>query len=256
MGFLFVVVAFVALLAGFLGARIAAAPAGSRRLRVALGFEPDAWAGTSFGRRAGFALAGLAGFYLVTALILAVGDLAAGNTVQDETSMRVTVGRGGPADLAGIRDGDRVVSVNGAAPKDWDDLRKLVGARKNEALAIDIDRQGEPLTVSATPGNDGKLRIGPFTEQHAVGVGEAFAFGVSEPPKVWLTTLKSLGRIFAGREKSEVTGPVGVVRETGRAASTGLGNAMKLVGLIAAYLFWAPTLVTLVAFPRGRRRVV
>jgi regulator of sigma E protease len=42
--------------------------------------------------------------------------------------------------------------------------------------------------------------------------------------------------MIAGKEKPELSGPVGIVRETAGAVRTGAGNALHLLGILSAYL--------------------
>jgi len=45
-----------------------------------------------------------------------------------------------------------------------------------------------------------------------------------------------LGRVISGKEKPELSGPVGIVRETAKAVESGPGDAFKLLGALSAYL--------------------
>lgn len=94
-------------------------------------------AGLAFGRAGGSIVA-----VYIASVILFVPSFLRERTKVDEVSMRVTVVKGGPADAAGIRDGDRIVGVNGDAPKDWDHLKKLVAAHPDETIEVQIEREG------------------------------------------------------------------------------------------------------------------
>ncbi len=73
-----------------------------------------------------------------------------------------TIAPGSPADLAGLRSGDRIVSVaapgQGAQPvRYFSDLRDLVSPHPGEPLVFRVEREGrdiEPLTIVPAPDED------------------------------------------------------------------------------------------------------
>jgi serine protease Do len=75
------------------------------------------------------------------------------------------VEKGGPADEAGLKDGDVIVSFNGQKVKDPDDLRDLVrGTKPGEKVEVEVVREGETkkltLTVGEWPGEREWLGLG------------------------------------------------------------------------------------------------
>jgi regulator of sigma E protease len=67
---------------------------------------------------------------------------------------------GSPADRAGIKPGDRIVSIDGRDIPNWDALDVEVTPRANRPLAVAIDRRGERLTLEITPAAFSKYEIG------------------------------------------------------------------------------------------------
>jgi S1-C subfamily serine protease len=64
----------------------------------------------------------------------------------------VTVEPGGPADGAGLRDGDIIVEFAGEAVGGADDLHRLLaGERVGETLPLTLLRGAERLTVAVAP---------------------------------------------------------------------------------------------------------
>lgn len=108
------------------------------------------------------------------------GSLTAGPVVG-------TVSPGSPADRAGLRPGDRILSV--AAPgqaarpvRYFGDLRELVSPHAGEPLAVEIDRAGEhlaPLTI--TPGSERESNPIETTERGVIGVTPYYAPAVVAP---------------------------------------------------------------------------
>ena len=212
-------------LAAFVGARRVIGRASSDVKRLTISFA------------AARGVAGVAGWYLAGSLLFAVGVLWRGETVIDETSMRVIVVPSGPAARAGVRDGDRIVSVAGERITSWDQLKSIVARHGEEAVLIEIDRGNERLTLSATAeGPPPRLRVGPWTETRSASVGHAIVQGLVQPGKLVAMTVRSFVRMISGREATELSGPVGIVKETSSAANHGLLTGLLLATRIASYM--------------------
>lgn len=179
------------------------------------------------------AFAAMGGVYLACVLLFVPG-LAGGKMVVDDVSMRVKVAPGGPAARAGLVDGDRIVAVLGEAPQDWDHLRKIVAAHPNETVAVEVERAGARQTFAVTTVG-GKMMVSPWVERQSLSggalAGEAFVapFGVAK------ALVAGVGRAFSGAERVEVSGPVGIAQEVGRAEHEGTSAAFHLVAAMTAY---------------------
>ncbi|HEY8073938.1 MAG TPA: PDZ domain-containing protein [Labilithrix sp.] len=197
--------------------------------------------------------AGVAGWYLAAALLTTIGLLVGGASRVDEASMRVRVSPGGPADRAGIRDGDRIVSVDGEPVGDWDALKDHIRRHGGDAARVEVERGGERLVLAPTP-MSGRILVAPPLVHEDVGLGRALGTGLATPAKVVFAAARGFAGILTGREKAEVTGPVGIVAETGKAADDGTGEALRLAALLGAYFMPVIALASLVvALARGRR---
>lgn len=179
--------------------------------------------------------------YLFASVLFFVGFLVGGNTIVDDQSMKLSVDPGGPAYAASLRDGDRVLSVNDAPIGSWDDLKKAVSAHPGQTIDMRMDRDGKEFHAAVTPGApgekfEGKIRIGPVTKEVPVTVAEAAKLSVVSPPMIVYQLVRGLGRMLSGKEKPELSGPVGIVRETAKAVEHGSGETFKLLGALSAYL--------------------
>jgi membrane-associated protease RseP (regulator of RpoE activity) len=56
-----------------------------------------------------------------------------------------------PAAIAGLKPGDKIVSVNGTAVSSWDQLVAMVEPSADKQLAVVVDRDGTPITLQITP---------------------------------------------------------------------------------------------------------
>jgi regulator of sigma E protease len=178
--------------------------------------------------------------YFFASILIFLGLLIGGKEVPDETSMRVVV-EPGAAQAAGMETGDRVLAVNGQEVHAWGALRKAVSAHAGEAVDITIERRGQTLHETVTPGpkgdkDEGLIHVRMPTHVEPVGIGEAARMSVIAPPVFVYENVRAIGRVLVGKEKLQVSGPVGIVRETARQARTGPGVLLQFLGMLSAYL--------------------
>jgi regulator of sigma E protease len=65
-----------------------------------------------------------------------------------------------PAEAAGVRIGDRIVSVNSEPVDTWNDFNMAVVTKANRPILLGIDRGGRPLTIEVTPRALTKFEMG------------------------------------------------------------------------------------------------
>ena len=208
--------------------------------------DPASYANASLWARIATIAAGPLANYFFASVLMFFGFLLGGNQIVDETSMRVNVGldpktgQDGPAAMVGMQKGDRILSVNGEGIHDWEHLKKAVGSHAGEKIDVEIERGSDKLHLFPTPHpegeNKGKILVGPFTTLQPLTVGQAAVLSITKPPNVVYDLVKGLARMIAGKEKPELSGPVGIVKETSAAAKIGAHAYLKLLGLLSAYL--------------------
>ncbi|MCL2448346.1 MAG: M50 family metallopeptidase [Polyangiaceae bacterium] len=171
--------------------------------------------------------------YLFASVLIFFGVLLSG-----KPSTRVIV-EPGPAQAAGMQTGDRVLEVNGAAIKGWEELHKEVSAHPGEAIDIGVDRGGTIVHQMVTPAPKGEKGEGLIQVKmmvDPVGVPEAAKISVVAPPLFVYENVRAIGRVLTGKEKLQVNGPVGIVKETARQAQVGAGVLLQFLGMLSAYL--------------------
>ncbi|WP_084104374.1 RIP metalloprotease [Demequina sp. NBRC 110056] len=62
-----------------------------------------------------------------------------------------------PAAEAGLEAGDTLVAVDGVAAEDWEQATAIIAAAPGESMALEIVRDGEPMTLTVTP--DARERV-------------------------------------------------------------------------------------------------
>jgi regulator of sigma E protease len=203
--------------------------------------DPGSYANASLLGRIVTISAGPLANYFFASVLMFFAFILGGHTVVDDVSMRVSVAPEGAAHAADIRDGDRMLAVNQEPVKDWDALKKAIGAHPGELIVVTLERDHKTMEVPVTPAPkgdkfEGKILIGPEYRTEAVTVGGAALLSLTEPPKVVIGLVRGLGRMIMLKEKPELSGPVGIVRETAGAVRTGAGATLHFLGALSAYL--------------------
>jgi regulator of sigma E protease len=178
--------------------------------------------------------------YFFASVLIFFGLLIGGKEVPDDASMRVVV-EPGPAQAAGLVTGDRIVEVNGATVRNWEELRKSISAHPGEPVDLSLIHDGQTMHKFVTPGprgdkDEGLIHVRMPMHVEPVRVGEAAVMSIIAPPEFVYENVRAIGRVLAGKEKLQVNGPVGIVRETARQARTGPGVLLQFLGMLSAYL--------------------
>jgi regulator of sigma E protease len=80
------------------------------------------------------------------------------------------------------------------------------------------------------------IRVRMPTHIERVGIVEAARTSVVAPPLFVYENVREIGRVITGKSKLQVSGPVGIVKETARQAKLGIGVLCQGLGMLSAYL--------------------
>lgn len=216
--------------------------------------DPASYANRPIWQRLAVIVAGPLMNYLVAYLILVAAMVAAGlPELVDEPSVH-SVKPGTPAAHAGLRPGDRVVSINAAPVARWTDVVRAIQSSGGAPLRLVIDREGATTAIDVRPDvEDGVpfLGIWPPRRQVKSTFDEALGRAFRE------TVRQSAGAILAiraliKREKGvRVQGPIGIVEDLGESAAAGGTYWSLKIAQISLALFML-NLLPLAALDGGR----
>lgn len=156
-----------------------------------------------------------------------------------------------PADVAGFQPGDRFISVDGRRIDTFGDVQRLVSGRAGDSIVFVMLRDGEEVTLTATPevveqedalGNT--IRLGVIGVVNNAELGkprhltfnpvEAVGEAVKETGFIIARTGQFLQRFAVGREdRCQLGGPVKIADMAGRAAALGFEWLVQLVALLS-----------------------
>lgn len=204
--------------------------------------DPASYANASLWARVVTIAAGPLANYFFASLLFFIGFMIGGRDVANGVRV-LKVDDGGPAQIAGIHENDQIATVNGETIKSADQLMVVIGSHANTPVDVEVLRDGVSTHLSVTPlpkGDKGEGRISvhisTIAKQEKVTTLEAAKLGVTEPPKVVAALVIGLARIVTGKEKPQVSGPPGIVKEVASAVQSGAGDAFKILGALSAYL--------------------
>jgi regulator of sigma E protease len=150
------------------------------------------------------------------------------------------VSTGSPADLAGLRAGDRIVAVDGQRLGEFNDLYDAIQASDGKRVTLQIDRNGQPREISVTPTHyfDANWAIGfrpaARTERHSPPEAVGLAFD-----RTWEVTKAigaGFGRLVTGSGREEISSPVGITRVSSEAVQTDFRVYLQLLAFISLSL--------------------
>ena len=154
------------------------------------------------------------------------------------------------AEAAGLKDGDKFLSINGEAIERFEDIQRIVRVSAGEPLEVVVLRDDEEITVTATP------KLEKFTDnlgnEHEIGLlgiqGGAPVFIQRNPATaIWLATKETVsligaifdavGQIIVGTRKAdELGGPLRIAEISGQAAEMGILAVVQFMAIISINL--------------------
>lgn len=148
---------------------------------------------------------------------------------------------GKPAAAANLKDGDRVIVIDGTPVEDWDRMAEIIARNPGKPIPVVVDRHGERVEATVIPADEnGKGRIGVAwtgaIRSAPVTSKEALVLAVTTPPKVVQGVVVSLGQYLTGRIEGELGGPGRMIKETAQAAKHGSTKLLEFLGMLSAYL--------------------
>ena len=154
---------------------------------------------------------------------------------------------GSPAERAGLREGDRVLSVDGEATPDWVALVKAVAAKPGENLLLEVLRDGRRMTVEvqagrAVVGEREIGRIGIYPPRHSgvklrYGPLEGFWRAIEYNWQISAVTLRSLAKMVTAEISTEsISGPITIARYAGYSVQSGGVELLRFLAIISVSL--------------------
>ncbi len=159
---------------------------------------------------------------------------------------------GTPAQKAGIRAGDRIISIDGQDIEYWDQLQAIVHKKTEGRLKLQVERNGRVIRLNVKPmveerkdvfGNEVRIAImgiRPSEELTFIKYDPAQSIykGAVRTFELTALTFKAIWNMILGRlsVKDSVTGPVGIFVLTAKVARLGLVYLLNFMAVISISL--------------------
>lgn len=167
--------------------------------------------------------------------------LAFGMDVPENKPVLGQIIEGYPAEQSGLKEGDRILSINGKPVHEWLDIRKNIADSGMQPIPFEIQRDTEKLTITVTPGvnpETGKPFIGVVSSLKNVRLtpGQAAVASVTATKNIIKNMYASLYHMVTGKTKAEFSGPVGVAKMAGEVAHKGFDRLMQFTAMLSLNL--------------------
>lgn len=154
------------------------------------------------------------------------------------------------AEKAGLRPGDRIVSIMGRQIDSFTDIAPIVSLRPGEVLPYVIERDGQRTTMTIAAGEriekdrfGNIFRLGQLgvmsnkVEFREIALWEIPVIGTVRTGQMFVSAMDGLGQIITGRRSvKELGGPLKIADVSGQAAMMGLFGFLTFMALISINL--------------------
>lgn len=145
-----------------------------------------------------------------------------------------------PAALAGLKSGDKLIKIDGNRILTGDDLVMGIALAKGNPVEIEFESNGKTEIKSIKPiEEDGVYRVGIYSEHiKNPSIIDSFKNSFKELISMVKQTFISLKMMFTGNVdfKTDVGGPVTIIRMAGEAAKVGMWNLVNLTAFLSVQL--------------------
>lgn len=170
------------------------------------------------------------GIFMVEGRLQLVNESVLGTVVDEMAAAR-----------AGLKAGDRIVTIDGKNVETWTDVVLNLRKAGTEEVTLTAERNGVLQTYKMTPMFDkdaGRPLIGvsPKFSKESLGFFGSIKEGFIYTKNIGLSMVSGLYRIVSGNAPADVAGPIGVAQMAGQVAEKGLLPLMNFVAFLSINL--------------------
>ncbi|MCU0344446.1 MAG: RIP metalloprotease RseP [Ignavibacterium sp.] len=149
-----------------------------------------------------------------------------------------------PAEKAGIKVGDILLSINGIPLYNAKQTTEIISANPGKELQVVVQRDKEEVNLLVTPGTDAKIgvAIGSVfmgeTQMRTYGAFESVYYGWKDIEKMTALTFSMIGKVFTGdvEFKKAFGGPIKIAQIAAKSADSGMSSFLYFLALLSLSL--------------------
>jgi regulator of sigma E protease len=145
-----------------------------------------------------------------------------------------------PAALAGLHSGDKVLAVDGARTKTFEAVSQRIRASHGRAITVTVERDGRSLTLgprkTVRSGDRWIWGFVPAADLQTHPIGTSLRWAGSACWAITKGTGAALGALVHKKERSQLTGTLGIVRESAAQLRVGLPYYLQILGIVSMSL--------------------
>jgi regulator of sigma E protease len=167
------------------------------------------------------------------------------------------VSAGFPAEKAGLKKGDQIVSINGLPIENWQQMQTIISSSGGAELTISVNRDEEVFTVNLTPQHvETKNHLGKAEKRYLIGIStqpldipeadlvtkrlnavQAALKSVERTYSVCVLMVRSVAKMIDGSiPKENLGGPIMIAKMAGDQAKQGFDKLVQFIAFISINL--------------------
>ena len=149
---------------------------------------------------------------------------------------------GGPAELAGLKDGDRIIAIDGEQVNrwEWEKMSAIINSHPDQVVTVTVERSGKRQKILVLTSHDekgqGKMGIYPAYQNQRLDPFSALAKGTEYTGRFVVLIIDLIGQMIIGKLPADLGGPVRIIYEIKNAVGLGVSNLLQLAAFLSINL--------------------
>jgi regulator of sigma E protease len=161
------------------------------------------------------------------------------------------VAKDSPAERAGIKNQDKLLSIDGTPVEKWEQIGEHLAGKANQEVGVMVLREGREVPIMVTVGaREGQPEVGylgvvpqsePWPEEyifnHQYGPVAALGAAMDNTWRLMTLSVEMIGKLLTGDVSvKNLSGPISIAKGAGTSASYGLVYFLSFLALISVNL--------------------